>query len=611
MALYLALEGGGTATRAALYDGNRALLAEADGPASNPVDGGVAACAQILVSLGRELLVNRDEPLSTVTAGISGAANPMFRDAIAQRVSDALRAERTLVTDDLRPLLMANAPAAPAILAIAGTGSSVLAKSETGETIIIGGRGPLFGDEGSAYQIAVSALRAAARSVDGTGPATRLTDALSEALGAASFAELAVRARAASKRQIANLAVVVSRLAEAGDTVARDCVVTQANRLAVQVAAAQARLSLPDDTAVYLNGGLFEHCPLFRLSFAESLAKSEAGLRTAFPALRGPRAVVELSWLPLPLPNVSVVDYGAARVNALPPTEQSALMECPLDRLSPREIVERMNSEDARLGLAVAADAHNIATVISLAAEAIRSGGRIIYVGAGTSGRLGVLDASECPPTFGVAPNQVVGIIAGGARALRESVEGAEDDTAQAAADLAALAPEVSSADVVIGVAASGATPYVHAALETARAVGAHTALVSCNPVSCSAAEFVIVAETGPEVLAGSTRLKAGTATKMILNMISTGAMALAGYVYEGQMIGMRPINAKLRRRAVRIIGGLTGVSEPRAAELLDATGGSIQEAVIMARLSLDAAAARERMRSAGTLRRALEGTDA
>ncbi len=291
---------------------------------------------------------------------------------------------------------------------------------------------------------------------------------------------------------------------------------------------------------------------------------------------------------------------------SLPPTERHADRATPIDALDVLGMVQAMHAADLEAAVAVGARAERIAAVVEAAAQALLHGGRLIYCGAGTSGRLGVLDASECPPTFGVSEDTVVGLIAGGEQALRHSIEGAEDDEALGAADMARLTP--SAHDLVVGIAASGTTPYVLAALKEARRHGAATALVCCNPDAPLVADTMIALDTGPEVLAGSTRLKAGTATKMVLNMISTAAMARAGLVFEGCMVGMRPANAKLKRRAARIIAALCESGESEGAGLLAKAGNDIRVAVLMGRLGLDAERAKAALEEAGgVLRDALE----
>lgn len=241
-----------------------------------------------------------------------------------------------------------------------------------------------------------------------------------------------------------------------------------------------------------------------------------------------------------------------------------------------------MNREDRRVPIVVAGVIADIEKAVQCAVASFRSGGRLIYVGAGTSGRLGVLDAVECVPTFSTSPKQVVGVIAGGSSALTQSVEGAEDSEAMGAEDLAELA--LTAKDFVVGVAASGRTPYVIGALKYARQIGASTAAVSCNAhaVISRFADIVIEAETGPEVLAGSTRLKAGTAQKLILNMISTASMIGLGKVYQNLMVDVKPSNEKLIARAKRMISEATGVSEAEAETYFEASGQQVKTAIVM-----------------------------
>ncbi len=253
-----------------------------------------------------------------------------------------------------------------------------------------------------------------------------------------------------------------------------------------------------------------------------------------------------------------------------------------IDTMSASEIVDLMNAEDGKVVAAVGAESDSIALAIEWTAERFRSGGRLIYVGAGTSGRLGVLDASECPPTFGTPPSMVVGLIAGGHSALVRAVEGAEDDPDRGATDLAAL--EVAGNDLVVGIASSGRTPYVLGAVREARKRGAATIGLVCNRPSPlgSEVDLEIALVVGPEVIAGSTRLKAGTATKMVLNMITTGAMIRIGKTLGNRMIDLQPTNEKLRIRTRRMLRDLTGVDEAKASSLLAACGGSLKTALVV-----------------------------
>lgn len=253
-----------------------------------------------------------------------------------------------------------------------------------------------------------------------------------------------------------------------------------------------------------------------------------------------------------------------------------------LDTLSALELVTTMNDADATVPAAVRAALPEIARAVELVVAARRRGGRLIYLGAGTSGRLGLLDAVECPPTFGVAPGEVVGLLAGGAGAFVQAVEGAEDEPERGVADLEDIG--LTADDVLVGLAASGRTPYVAGGLGYARRVGAGTVAVSCNARAriSALADVAIEVETGPEVLTGSTRLKAGTAQKMVCNMISTAAMVRTGKAYGNLMVDVRATNAKLRDRAVRIVARAAEVDPAVADEALQAAAGHPKTAIVM-----------------------------
>ncbi|WP_043639172.1 N-acetylmuramic acid 6-phosphate etherase [Nonomuraea candida] len=281
-------------------------------------------------------------------------------------------------------------------------------------------------------------------------------------------------------------------------------------------------------------------------------------------------------------------------------TEQSDPRYSQIDRLPTERIARLMNQADAAVPAAVAVAIPAISAAIDAISDRMAQGGRLLYVGAGTSGRLAVLDASECPPTFGTDPSLVQGVIAGGPEALTRSVEGAEDDAEAGAAALKDL--EVGPLDSVVGVSASGRAPFVLGALAEAAARGALTVALSCNddaPLS-AAAEHAIEVVVGPEVVTGSTRLKAGTAQKLVLNMISTISMVKLGRTYGNKMIEMSAMNSKLAGRAMRIVSDITGADRETAGAALDAAGGQAKIAVLMIRHGLDAEAARELLESHG-----------
>ncbi|WP_164102186.1 N-acetylmuramic acid 6-phosphate etherase [Candidatus Laterigemmans baculatus] len=271
-----------------------------------------------------------------------------------------------------------------------------------------------------------------------------------------------------------------------------------------------------------------------------------------------------------------------------------------IDSLSALEIVRLINAEDAGVAAAVGQEAEPIAAAIELITEALRQGGRLVYIGAGTSGRLGVLDASECPPTFNSEPWQVVGVIAGGPTALTSAIEGAEDSPEQGVEDLRKL--QFSSRDVLVGIATSGRTPYVIGALRYAQQIGAPAIGLTCNAASelASVSDVVIAPVVGPEVINGSTRMKAGTATKMVLNMLTTGAMVRLGKTYGNYMVDLRSTNTKLVARAKRIVARLTELEEAEAERLLGDCDGEVKTAIVMHRRQVDAEQARALLAEAG-----------
>ncbi|MCC7053910.1 MAG: N-acetylmuramic acid 6-phosphate etherase [Gemmatimonadaceae bacterium] len=289
-------------------------------------------------------------------------------------------------------------------------------------------------------------------------------------------------------------------------------------------------------------------------------------------------------------------------------TEQRNPRSVAIDLASPLEIVDIITAEDAGVVPAVVAQREALARAIAAAEQALRSGGRVIYAGAGTSGRLGVLDASEIPPTFGAGFDLFIGLIAGGPPALLRAQEGAEDSPEGGARDLEAVG--IGAHDFVVGIAASGTTPYVHGALRRARAAGATTGMIACTALPAAildAIDIPIVLVVGPEVVTGSTRMKSGTATKLALNIISTGAMIRIGKVYGNLMVDLRASNAKLVDRSERIVAEVCSLDRAAAHALLAAAGGVVKRAITMHLLGVDAAAADTALDAAqGVIRRAV-----
>ena len=281
-------------------------------------------------------------------------------------------------------------------------------------------------------------------------------------------------------------------------------------------------------------------------------------------------------------------------------TEEANPRTAAIDSMNIGEILTVMNQEDQTVALAVAQEIPRITEAVEKIVTSMARGGRLIYLGAGTSGRLGVLDAAECPPTFGVEPGRVIGLIAGGAAALTEAVEGAEDNIIDVISQLKSI--NISENDVVVGLAASGRTPYVVSGLEYANQRGAFTVAVSCSPNSAVAnvAQVAITPLVGPEVIAGSTRLKAGTAQKLVLNMLSTATMIRLGKVYGNLMVDVQPTNHKLRERSRRIVAQAAGVSREEAGEVLSSCGYNPKQAIVMIKRNCSASQAADYLAAAG-----------
>ena len=537
------------------------------------------AAEAAILAVAREL-----GPVDEVIVGAAGAlAAPDAARALGDALLASLRAERVAVTSDA---VIAHAGALngePGVVLIAGTGVVALAIGADGALRTADGWGPWLGDEGGGAWIGAAGLRAALRAHDGRGPSTTLLDAARARFGAPETWPAQLTGAAA----LASFAPDV--LAAEGDAAALAIVSAAAEALAATARAV-------GDGPVAMVGGLaavFEGVDALR----EQLDLVPAAGDALDGALRL-GAIHE--------PHVIRVQ---AAPNALAPQGLDALateaVRPDLDDLDARpigEVVALLVAAEGEAHGAVAAAVPRIAAAAEAIAARLERGGRLIYAGAGTPGRLGVLDAAECGPTFGT--DLVRGVIAGGPAALTEAIEGAED-----AFDPADLA-DLTAADALVGITASGRTPYVLGALEHARAAGALTVAIVNNPGSEASADLVIELLTGPEVLAGSTRLTAGTAQKVVLNALSTSVMIALGKAYGPRMVDVRPTSAKLRRRAVRIVRDAAGVDEEAAAAALAAAGGHAKTAIVALLAGVDAAEAAVRLdRARGRVRDALGGT--
>ena len=573
-AVILAVDLGKTSCRAAA-GGRQAEGAGAPGLAA---PGGVRAAEAAILAVAREF-----GPVDEVIVGAAGAlAAPDAARALGDALLASLRAGRVAVTSDA---VIAHAGALdgePGVVLIAGTGVVAIAIGADGALRTADGWGPWLGDEGGGAWIGAAGLRAALRAHDGRGPSTTLLGAARARFGAPENwpAQLTGAAALAS--------FTPDVLAAEGDAAARAIVSAAAEALAATARAA-------GDGPVAMVGGLAAV-----LEGVDALREQLDLVPAAGDALDG---ALRLGAIHEP----HVIRVQAA-LKTLAPHGLDALAteaaQPDLDDLDARpigEVVALLVAAEGEAHGAVAAAVPRIAAAAEAIAARLERGGRLIYAGAGTPGRLGVLDAAECGPTF--RTDLVRGVIAGGPAALTEAIEGAED-----AFDPADLA-DLTAADALVGITASGRTPYVLGALEHARAAGALTVAIVNNPGSEASADLVIELLTGPEVLAGSTRLTAGTAQKVVLNALSTSVMIALGKAYGPRMVDVRPTSAKLRRRAVRIVRDAAGVDEEAAAAALAAAGGHAKTAIVALLAGVDAAEAAVRLdRARGRVRDALGG---
>jgi len=462
------------------------------------------------------------------------------------------------------------------IAVIAGTGSAVTGRRQ-GVEERAGGWGHLLGDSGGGYDLAIHALRRILFDFDtGRGISALARDVL-RTLGLNTLRELTAWVQTAHKSDLARLTPLLFN--HAGDAEVAATLAGGATALADLTAAVAGRLDFARPP-VRLMGGVFQKHPLYVELFTTALAQkwpggdvavceTAASLGAAILASDAAGAVKA----PAPVPEEPALHHAS--------TEQSHPGSANLDRLSARELVTLFTQEERRVEEALCSAADALTRAVEITTEALRKGGRLFYAGAGTSGRLGVLDASEIPPTFGVPPDLVQAIIAGGAAAIQQSVEGAED---HASAGTQALRERgFSGGDVLCGITASGRTPFVRGALEGATALGARTILLTCNPARTKnhlRAEVEIDLPTGPELLTGSTRLKAGTATKVALNILSSCVMIRLGHVDGNFMSCLRPSNHKLRDRATRIVAARLGLSTEDAGNRLECANWNIRAAL-------------------------------
>lgn len=573
----LGVEGGGTKTAWVLLsrddDGATRLLERGKLPAANFRLTSPERLSAMFARLPREA--------ERVGVYLAGCVTETDRQNLAKLCATVWPAAKIITGGDRASGMAAALERSDGIVVNAGTGSSVTGRR--GENIeYAGGWGHILGDAGGGYYLSLQALRAVLREYDLHRGAAEFAADVLRALSLNNFDELVRWAQTADKMQIAMLAPVVFHAAERGDETVQRILESGARVLAEYTVAVARRLEM-DSPPIVLLGGLFECCAVYVSAFGREIAPSlpRASVRvTAHPPEFG------AAWLAMGTPEAwpafaPLTAASSSTSSEMAITEQRNPRSSLLDELSTQELVKLFVEEERLVQDALRACVEELSRAINLIATSLRNGGRLFYVGAGTSGRLGVLDASEIPPTFGVSEDLVQGIIAGGVTALYRSAEGAEDQAADGALALAERG--VRAGDVVCGIAASGRTPFVLGALTEAKAIGARTIFLTCNPARPrleNACDVEIDLPTGPELVTGSTRLKAGTATKVALNILTTGAMVALGKVRGNLMVDLAPTNDKLRDRAARIIAELAPCSYEEARQRLAATGGSVRLAL-------------------------------
>jgi N-acetylmuramic acid 6-phosphate etherase len=575
---------GKTGCRAqAVDEGVAGPVVEAPGSVGLADPGGVAQ-AFAAVRAVVELATPGRAPAAVVVGAAGAEAAPDEAAALGQRLADLWPGAVVGVASDSVTAHAGALGGAPGTVLAVGTGSVALGVSGDGSRAQVDGWGPWLGDDGSGAWIGRAALRAVLRARDGRAEPTALSAAAVARFGDLDVLPRTLHASGSWARTAAAFTPDVVAVDDAGDPVAAG-ILDEAARLWTDLVAGAA--APHDEKRVAVVGGL-AGVPGLVDRFAAALPDHLLLQPAAGTPLDG--AVLLAGRTDLPHEAFVRRTTSTGRTSAGPAageddvdvlaTEQVRDDLRDLHRRSPADLVDVLLEAEGTVPTALAGTSRALADAVTAAGRALRAGGRVLYVGAGTPGRLAALDAAECPPTFGTSPDRVVAVLAGGRDADRRAVEGAEDDAEAGARDLLGLAPGPD--DVVVGISASGRTPYVLSALDAARRAGATTVAVVNNADSPAAdrADVAVELLTGAEVLAGSTRLKAGTSQKIALNTISTGAMIVAGHTYGAWMVDVMTSNEKLRRRARRILREATGCTDADALAALERVGWSTRAAL-------------------------------
>ena len=572
----LGIEGGGTKTDWVLLGGDGAVLGQGSLAASNLQLITNEALLRLFSVLPREA--------THVGAFLAGCATEADQKRLRGLAEQAWPAARIAVGSDRDSGLATAFRDADGIAVIAGTGAAVHGR-KGGRIEKAGGWGQILGDRGGGYNLAVQGLRLVLTHFDLTQTITPLAEEILRTLGLNRLPDLVGWAMQADKMSVARLAPAIFTAAKFGEPEMLATIQAGAGVLADFTRAVAQRLEFPN-APVKLIGGLFTHhdeyAALFKYRLSILLPRATVDVCRESGALGAAwlaaKEVIGDQWPPAGELEAESALAEMKKEIAGAATEQSNPRSVKLDERSTPELVDLFVTEENFVAEALAKCREPLIAAVDLVSAKLRAGGRLFYVGAGTSGRLGVLDASEIPPTFGAPPELVQGIMAGGVAALHRSVEGAEDQPEEGA--LAIIERGVHRGDVVCGVTASGRTPFVLGALARARELGARTLLLTCNPARRRAAQHwdvEIDLPTGPELVTGSTRLKAGTATKVALNILSTCAMIRLGRVRGNAMVDLHISNAKLRDRGVRLVSSTLGIGYDDARERLERAGWNVR----------------------------------
>lgn len=569
----LGVEGGGTKTAWVLLEDEESghkIIDEGQLPAAN----------FRLTKPERLTAIFREMPREVERVGVflAGCGMPTDRAELAKLCAEVWPRAAIVTGSDRESGFAAAFGDGDGIAVNAGTGATITGRL-AGCTDQAGGWGHILGDAGGGYYLSLQMLRFVLRDYDLHRRGSDLAQEVLRALCLNDLSELVRWAQTAGKMEIATLAPLVFAAGSAGHEQINDILRSGARVLAEYTCAVAERLEFRAPLVALL-GGLFHGHSIYVAAYRRELAEL---LPTANVYVAEKPSALGAAWLAFDQTPAmeSAAEKPAPKIAVAAAMEQINERSLGLDKLSPRELVDLFVAEEKFVQEALRSAAEQLAEGVSLIAAALKNSGRLFYVGAGTSGRLGVLDASEIPPTFGASPELVQGIIAGGAEALHRSVEGAEDEAAAGA--LTIVERGVTANDVVCGISASGRTPFVLGALRRARECGANTLFLTCNPTLDSAPnEFNlrIVLPTGPELLTGSTRLKAGTATKVALNILSTGAMVRLGRVQSNLMVDLTATNQKLRDRAARLLMQIAGCDYETARTRLAHHGWKVRAAL-------------------------------